>query len=109
MNAPERYQRYLEQPDYVKTYTHGLAGKTYYSVYLEGKAYGILRRDGHSFFSGGFMSKTRYIPVQYLLISKTNRGFWYDRGVELHTGKLTPEIKESLENALLQADQACPA
>ena len=101
MSPQERYERFLKQPDYLKVYVNGLSESNYYSVYLEGKIFSILRRDGHSWYKGGsFGCSTGYAPTSYVLIKKDNNGYWRDNGKEVHKGRIRKDCIFKLQNLL---------
>lgn len=106
MDKHEIFKRFDAQPEYLKKWVMGISEACYFHVIMEGKYYAIVQRDGHSWYRGAYGGCTAYSPVEYTLISKATKNYWYDRGkrIESIKGRLNASKRKWLLDLLTNTD-----
>lgn len=104
MTNREMNQRFDRQPKWVHDYTLGLAGSRYYYSVVESTHFGVVCHQGHtSYIDRG--SGLQYSPTEFVLVKK-GENYWGSSNRPLAVGRLTNFVRQRLQSALAQAEEA---
>lgn len=99
-----RYERYRQQPKWLQNYFIGIAERRYCSLFLDGKRFAIIKRDGHSSYIDRGTGIV-YVPVDYLLIRKREKLFYWNSDTKvMWTGRLLRGARKLFQEKLRLAD-----